>query len=572
MHDSARESHSVTSATLCLEEAPASAPSPADPWALSADPLVAAVQARSHMAWWLRYVDPTYQPIWYADLIADRITRLRRTHLGVSDSSSLQVLLVRIAPQHGKTKLCCEAGPAFFATALPDLRSMALAYAAPLARRNIRAVTALTKTAAFRAISPVRCGRVRDADDQLVQDEAKAEIIRFMVAGAGGRVRTGPGYYLSAGVTGMLTGWSVDATWLDDMIRSPSEAWSRSSRDALAERMRSVVLTRLQNETTLCVSMTPWHPEDVSFLLQEECQAAGLRTEVLSFPAVAEPGVALHPEDPRVPGSGAILDNVRHDAVFYARQKRLTGPWWKPLYQLDVSHSEEPLVQRWAWSDYDPETLLARRVFPTAFLISVDPNADEGTTSPAHISTGVTVVPTTGRDRSGRLWKLEEQSGRWSYAETWARLHKLIECYAEAARGVCRLEIIVERKALGPALCQAVEAMLPGLRAHGVRVDLHSERPTESKTVRARNATAPILAGLVMLPVPDKNVMFAAKGRMVVRSEPCDWREDTIKSWAEYDPDAPGISDRVDADGQMITRAMDLRLIDAAGLALVRDS
>jgi hypothetical protein len=522
--------------------------------------------ARSHMCGFMRAVDPGYKSAWATDLVCDRITRLSRRARGITGPGTLACLILRAPPQHFKTYLCEEHAPPFIAAQDPTARIINLCYSRNLSARNIRVCGNIMDRGVYKQLSRVRAGRMKDADGVSHEDEAKASMLRFMIDGGRSGVARGPGYYISVGMQSELTGWAGEVGICGDAVKTPDEAFSPMHREKTLARVQSMFFTRRQQNSVILLGMSPWHPEDVSYAVQELAISAGLDCEVMELPARAtSDACALHPEDPRIRGSGDILDPVRHDEAFYRAQEVLVGRFWKPLYLLTPANYGPVLVPSGAWTEYDPHWLapsssggrpaaVVQRVY-----VSIDTNGDKGGASNAHISVFF-LVSYLGRNM---LWKIGQQAGPWSWSEMRERVLAVVERVGRRVQ--CPWDIIIERKALGPALINELELSRGRLIALGVAAwTLHSEYPTQSKRLRADECVPYIEGGVVCIPdraiIGLPNVLMAGPLGLLTDIK---WVDGSIgpaaghkQAWSSHPNPLPGAHDLVDADSQCIRKVV----------------
>lgn len=546
------------------------------------------VLGRSHMCAFMRYVDPLYVRMWASDLVADRITQLCRRMRGLTGAGTLGYLELRAPPQHFKTYLGCEYGPAFAGLQDPYARIVAMCYSRGLSKRNIRTFSEIVGRETYKAMSRLRVGRsvflTEAGDETSVRDEARAEMVRFMVD-HGWTVAPGPGYYLSVSLNSELTGWGFEWGIGDDLVRGPAEAYSGTMRAQTLARVQSMFFTRRQARTVFMTSMTPWHIDDVGYSMGRLAREAGIDVEALELPAIAKAGVPLHPDDPREAGSGTVLDTVRHDVQFYLQMEKLLGVFFAPLCQLQPIEFGQELIPPSAWSTFNPETLRTNGVHVIRMIVSVDTNGGgatvDGSPSTTHTETFAGVA-LSGAQRSfahislwlnvvmeGKryLWKVMTDAGQWDPATLNNRVRAML---IRTLRAKEPSLMFIEGKALGPAvlsflalergsIIREVEKSLPNKHAARGK-GWHTEvcTPNRDKRLRCDECQPAILAGLVQIP----SAPLAKAGDSLGVRVDTNWVAHHRASWAVCPGGPPGASDERDADSQVIRHAIEAKWID----------
>src|SRR3990167_9159653 len=86
-------------------------------------------RSREHLIDFMIAADSSFVPAWHLDLIAAELEKLER----VGDSE-YKVLLVLLAPRHGKSTLCTVGFPAWFLGRNPTKEVITVSYSAELAQ------------------------------------------------------------------------------------------------------------------------------------------------------------------------------------------------------------------------------------------------------------------------------------------------------------------------------------------------------------------------------------------------------------------------------------------------------
>lgn len=530
-----------------METLPPTLPPPEPPAELSPVDLFL---ARSHMRAFMRNVAPGFVDMYGCAITCDYLTRVARRVRGYGpEDGAIDVLFLFGPPQHWKSYLAGQFFPAFLAAQMPRVRILNLSHNRDLSQRAIRDFCTVLDLPGYKRVSRVRYGRVTADDGTAEREEAAAKRVRFLAVRNGAVTRTG-GYYLSSSVEGSSTGWGCEAGIADDLVPDPEAAESPAQRRALEATVRSVFLTRRQTDSGIVVPMTPWHRDDVGAHLEQWCREAGLAVETLWLPAVAEPGIELHPADPREPGSGQILDPYRHTPKFYKAQRVLMGDYfWRTMALCQRSAGSNELVSRGSWGAFDPDALRAKTVDVIDLVLSVDPNGKEGGPCYAHLSLWAVVR----RGRRLEAWKLSEVAGSWAYDVLKLHVGLYLKTWPIGY-------VLIEANNYGTALISELERRIPILGTDGRPLRFmrspHVEgvNPRTGKLSRAKSARALVEAGLVRLPAGtalDSKSDIMPSGVRAGDVSPA-WVEAHVSGWQTWPGPNTGDTDRTDCDSQAL--------------------
>lgn len=407
-------------------------------------------------------------------------------------------LMIAMPPRHGKSELATRRFPAYALGRCPELSIISTSYGAGLASCMNRDVQRIMDSQAYAGLFPetrlpgpgTGRGHLRNAH-------------MFEVAGHGG-------VYRSAGVGGGITGLGGDILIVDDPFKNRAEVSSPVIRNRVWDWYVSTLYTRLSPGGGILLINTRWHTDDLSGrLLRAAARSEGDPWRVISFPAIAtrdEPhrriGEALHPE--RYPLKRLL-----------AVKAALGSRDWEALYQQRPTPDGGTIFKE-AWLRFWLPGDLPREF--EQLLLSWDMTFKDGA------DTDFVVGQVWGKHGADR-YLLDQVRDRMGFTRT-------LEAFrAQAERWPGALRKLVEDKANGPAVMDALRHAVPGI----VPV-----RPEGSKTARAHAVTALFEAGNVHIPHP----------------EHCAWAREYIAELTAF-PGAPH-DDQVDATTQAL-RDMDLR-------------
>ena len=381
----------------------------------------------------------------------------------VDSPDGLYLVTRRRIPTHN-SELASRRFPAYALGRYPDLSIISASYSADLSSRMNRDVQRIIDDPLYQAVFP---------DTRLssknIRTTAQGSYLRnsdiFEVVGH-------RGVYRSAGVGGGLTGMGADICILDDVIKDRASADSPTVLKGIWEWYTSTLYTRLAPGGGIILMNTRWSQRDLSGrLLEAEAQGDGDKWKVINFPAIAE-----HDEPP-YRKAGEALHPARYPLDQLRQIKAAVGTRdWEALYQQHpVPDGGAVFREEWLNRIWLPKDLPERfdQVIQSWDMAFKDGDASDF------------VVGQVWAKKGADCYLLDQVRGRWSFTETLAHVRDLAQRYPLALRK------LVEDKANGPAVLDALKHEVPGL----VPV-----QPDGSKTARAHAVTALFEAGNVLLP------------------------------------------------------------------------
>lgn len=369
-------------------------------------------------------------------------------------------LLITVPPRHGKSELASRRFPAYVFGRDPDMSIISTSYAADLSSRMNRDVQ--------RVMDSEEYGRLF-LDAKLRSPNARGDYQRnsdlFEIVGH-------EGSYRSAGVGGGITGMGGNILIIDDPIKDRAEADSPTIREKVWDWYTSTLYTRLAPGGGILLIQTRWHMDDLAGRLLEAANSGqGDQWRAVNFPAIAEvdeprrqAGEALHPER----YSLAQLLSIK--AALGSRD-------WEALYQQRPT-PDGGAVFRKEWLRFWRPTDLPKKF--ARMLISWDMTFKDKDDSDF-------VVGQVWGQSGADCYLLDQVRGRWGFTATSQAFRDLADKWPQA------MEKLIEDKANGPAVIDALKHKVPGL----IPIE-----PDGSKTARAHAVTPLFEAGNVYLPDP----------------------------------------------------------------------
>ena len=305
---------------------------------------------------------------------------------------------------------------------------------------------------------------------------------------------TGKGGGLWAtGVGGPATGKGFHLGLVDDPVKDAKEAHSEVTKARIRDWWRSVWYTRMEPGAALVVVMTRWTLDDLAgWLLEQERSESPEHWTILSLPAISEaergdfPPTCTVVPDWRAPGEALVPERfpiealrriaaAQGDYYFSAQYQQRPRPIMGGMYKWDSFRIVKAIPEGARWLAY----------WDTA-----------GTEGDGDNTAGVLM----GRTREGRYVVVECVAGQWSPAR------KDSEVKATCARWSQRVglrTVWLEREAGigGEERTKSTVRALAGF-------DVHSERPTGSKSDHGMPFAAQVEAGNVDLLEGDWNHAF----------------------------------------------------------------
>ncbi|WP_228281314.1 phage terminase large subunit [Brevibacterium pigmentatum] len=346
-------------------------------------------------------------------------------------------LILNLPPQEGKSTRVTTFGPLWFLTRNPDRRVAVVSYAQDLAEefgRNIRNHIEDNQ------------GDEGSLDLGLRIAADNNAIRRFRIAGRQGGVR-------AVGLSGGLTGKAVDALFIDDPISNLEQAFSKTYRERAWNFWTSVANTRLAPGAPVILVLTRWHEDDLAGRLLKAEDAD--RWRVINIPAQAEEN------DPLGRKPGEWLQSARRRTVEQWEQiKTAVGPKvFQSLYQGNPTVDDGGVFPK-EWERYEQPMWVER---PDG--VRIVPGLAENGYEVAQ-SWDLTFSDTDGSDFVvGQTWLrvginaylVDQVRERMNFKTTVDAIKSMSARWPQATMK------LVENKANGPAVINALQHSIPGL-------------------------------------------------------------------------------------------------------------
>jgi len=241
------------------------------------------ILARQKLLNFTKYTYPKYYINWHHRLLCKYLDKFI--------SGEIKRLMIFIAPRHGKSELVSRRLPAFIFGKNPDAKVIAASYSADLARMMNRDVQRIIDSENYRELFPktrLFGKNIRTlADNSWLRNSDIFEIVGHC------------GTYRACGIGGGITGMGADFAIIDDPIKNFQEAESQVFRNSIWEWYRSTLLTRMEKDDRILLTLTRWQDDDLAgriIKLMKEKESIE-QWVIVNLPAIKEDN--SNPEDPR---------------------------------------------------------------------------------------------------------------------------------------------------------------------------------------------------------------------------------------------------------------------------------
>jgi predicted phage terminase large subunit-like protein len=249
-------------------------------------------------------------------------------------------------PRHGKSLFRSMYFPAWYLGTFPDRRVILASYNADFAAEWGQKVRDLLELEQDGERIGEKFFGIRVRQDRRASDN-------WGIVGHDGGMQT-------CGVGGGLTGRGADLLLIDDPVKDADEAMSPTLRQRNWDWYASAADTRLEPGGAVCLTMTPWHGDDLGGRILE--REHGLY-DVLRLPALPDEPVEAEKRaqrkgydfyvgapDPLNRAPGEALWPRRYDVAFFDRKKKQDPFWFDALFNCSPRPRDGNIFKRW-WFD-----------------------------------------------------------------------------------------------------------------------------------------------------------------------------------------------------------------------------
>jgi len=359
--------------------------------------------------------------------------------------------MVFMPPRNGKSTLISECFSAWYLGNYPDRRVILSSYEADFAAswgRKARNILEEYGKTIFGI--------------ELSKDSTAAH--RWDIAGHKGGMVT-------SGIGGAITGKGAHVYIIDDPVKGPEQAHSKTIRDKHDDHYKSVVRTRLEPGGAIILDMTRWNEDDLAGRRLKEMEEGGEQWEVLSFPAIAKENDALG----RKAGEALFPQRYPVEALLDIK-KSIGSYWWSALYDQTPKPDEGNIFKRTWWKFYDRGEIKAQEF--DRIIQSWDMTFKDTAKS-------CYVAGQVWGEKGADKYLLDQKRDRLDFVATVEAFQMLTARWPQSSAK------LVEDKANGPAVISTLKRKIGGIIPY---------TPKGSKEARAHAVTPYIEAGNVYLP------------------------------------------------------------------------
>lgn len=412
------------------------------------------IVARRCFKAYVKYTKPKNVASYFSDTVCSALNKF----LEDVEAGLRPIIVFQAPPQHGKSELVSRLFPAFVMGKYPDFNLKAASYNSGLASDMAKAV---------------RQNREEPEYLNLFTGEQKKKKYSINTTTVFDN-QSGKGSYLGDGIGGGFTGRPADIFIIDDPIKNHEEALSETTKKSQWNWFQTCCITRMSEHSGIIVMATSWSEDDLPARVVDAYRNTG-RLTILRFPAINEEGEpGFNHELPL----GPLVPNLHSIDQLKEIKAGFSDYWWSCIYQ------QSPMA-------------LGGNVFKQEFAQFYLPKDLPVKFEKVIASWDCTFKDTDGTDFVvGQVWGkkgadtylLDQVRERMSFTKTCEQVLALKNKWPQIR------EILIEDKANGPAVIDALKKIVPGIIA---------VEPDGSKLARAHAITYVWEARNVYLPHED---------------------------------------------------------------------
>jgi predicted phage terminase large subunit-like protein len=412
------------------------------------------------------HVHPHLIPCWWQHYAGRKLQQFYNDYL-----AGLRPKLIILAPpQHGKTELIIDF-MGYMLGMQPASRIIFTSYSNDLCVRTNLAMQRLLFDERYalpfeRTFRSIGYGANRGTGSNHVRTLRNLSVIEL--PGLGGSFR-------NTTVQGQITGQGLNLGVVDDPIKGRQAATSPTVRQATWNWFTDDFFSRFSDNAAMLMILTRWHIDDPAGRWIE----AFPDTEILRFPAIAAEDDWSVLEGYRKPG-GALFPKLKTREFLLERKQLYTNASWEALYQqspIAAGGEMFPIERFRVVSSFD-RSKVNRSVRYVDKAGTEDGGAYTAASLVHHMKDGTTIVEDVAR-------------GQWSAHERETRLLQI----AAADKAACRRYSIWFEQEPGSGGKESAESSIKRFKGY----DVHADKVTGSKEVRAEPYAAQVQAGNVTL-------------------------------------------------------------------------
>lgn len=430
--------------------------------------LIAISESRESFWAYRQYMNPGMKIGWFQRDIAHALQQWYEDKL----AGKRPKLIIQAPPQHGKSYIIIDF-ISWLAGKHPEWRTIFTSYSDRLGvRANLRMQRILSTPKYQKVFFNTRLGR-ENTQKSIRRAQRTTDLLEFVGQ---------EGFFRNTTVRGPITGEGLDIGIIDDPLKGRKDAGSLNTRDMTWDWFTDDFFTRFADDAGFVTILTRWHIDDPVGRMK----AVFPDLKVMSYPGLAESGLALMPSDPRTTGSDEALFPEHKSKDFLLERKGAMAPAnWQALFQQNPQILGGDIIKGvWFFRYTILPKILHRAIY-----------ADTAQKTKEH--NDFSVFECWGKGEDGKIYLIDMIRGKWEAPELkrralafWAK-HKAV-----TDMGALR-KMLVEDKASGTGLIQEISS---GGKDHGAIPVKGIERNTD-KLTRVMDVVSYIEAGMVGIPV-----------------------------------------------------------------------
>lgn len=278
------------------------------------------------------YVYYVHQGRWFKGkhllLICEDIDLLINNELYNDKGESVQILIIEMPPQHGKSNTVTETLPSYYLGKFPNKRVIEVSYGDDLARRFGR--------------------RNKQKILEFGKEVFNIELSKGSSSDTDFEIDTHKGSMISRGIMAGITGQPADLIIIDDPIKNRQEADSETYRERMKDEFLNSILTRMSANGKLILIQTRWHEDDLAGWIKSNFK----RVKTISLPCEAEENDILGRKvgDALFPEIGKDNNWLKEFKESYTTQEGTRA--WLALFQQRPTNSDGNMIKRNWWKRY----------------------------------------------------------------------------------------------------------------------------------------------------------------------------------------------------------------------------
>lgn len=286
-----------------------------------------------------RLTKPDYDVNWHHKELCKALNLFLR--------KKIRRLMVFMPPRHGKSELTSRRLPALIHGLYPKDFILAASYNGGLASDMCKDVQRIIDSEAYQNIFP-HVGISPEGSNSVFKRSSNEHDI-FLKGENGEKIRAGR--YRCGGINGGFTGRSANWILVDDPFKNQQEADSPAFRKQVWSSFQSSLLTRLEGEGSVLITMTRWHEDDLCGRILDAMKNDDDADQytVIDFPAIKED--ETNPKDPRQLGEALWPEKFDEKRLMITKHS-VGSRVWSALYQQKPTSEEGTLFPHDIWPEY----------------------------------------------------------------------------------------------------------------------------------------------------------------------------------------------------------------------------